>query len=58
MPQTVAAALFLKKSEISFYDLPGYMYRDAAICPSNITYFAQLRCTCNPEEYKGKDQRE
>lgn len=53
MPQTLAAALFLKKSEISFSNVPGYMYRDAAICPSNINHFAELRCTCNPGEYKG-----
>jgi hypothetical protein len=54
MPQTLAAALFLKKSEIYFHLVPGYMYRDASVCPENIAYFAKLRCTCNPEEYKGK----
>jgi hypothetical protein len=53
-PQTFAAALLLKKDEISYNDVVGYEYGFGAVCPSDIQDHVDLKCTCNPPLYKCK----
>lgn len=54
LPQTVAAGLFLKRSEISFTDIPGYEYGAGAVCPENLDQYVKLKCTCNQNDWKSK----
>ena len=54
LPQTVAAGLFLKRSEISFTNIPGYEYGSAAVCPENLNQYAKLKCTCNLNDWRSK----
>lgn len=54
LPQTLAVALFLKSNEIVMDDLDGYEHHMGAICPNDISTFIDLKCTCNPDNYKGK----
>ncbi|KXN83452.1 Glycolipid 2-alpha-mannosyltransferase 2 [Leucoagaricus sp. SymC.cos] len=47
LPCTVwAAALFLDKNQIHFFDEIGYQHDDWSHCPSNPT--PQMECTCDP----------
>ncbi|KAG2210709.1 hypothetical protein INT46_010635 [Mucor plumbeus] len=52
LPQTVAAGLFLKRSEISFTNIPGYEYGSGAVCPENLNQYAKLKCTCNLNDWR------
>ncbi|KAG2201256.1 hypothetical protein INT47_006759, partial [Mucor saturninus] len=47
-PQTMAAALFLTRQQISFDDIAGYHYDEGAVCPMDIDQYVQLKCTCDP----------
>ncbi|KAI9469689.1 MAG: nucleotide-diphospho-sugar transferase [Benjaminiella poitrasii] len=51
-PQTIAAALFLKREEISFDDVEGYSYGAGAICPKSLTRYAELKCSCSQSEFR------
>ncbi|KAI7902491.1 nucleotide-diphospho-sugar transferase [Cokeromyces recurvatus] len=56
-PQTVAAALFLKREEISFGDIEGYSYKMGAVCPTNLNRYTELKCTCTQSDYRGIHNR-
>lgn len=53
MPQSLAAGLLLKRSEITFGDVPGYVYDAGSSCPTNLENYTQLKCTCKHNDYKG-----
>lgn len=53
LPQTMAAALLLKKSEISFGDVDGYNYGIGASCPNDLEQYTNLKCTCKQADYRG-----
>lgn len=52
--QTFAAALFLKKNEISYNDVLGYEYDVGTVCPRNKKLYLELKCTCDPKDYRRK----
>ena len=52
MPQTVAAALFLERSEIDYDHVVGYEYGYISICPSEFKAHAHGRCTCTQSDYR------
>lgn len=54
MPQTVAASLFLKRSEIAYGDVPGYTFAAGSVCPQDINQYAELKCTCVQNEWRSK----
>lgn len=53
-PQTMAAALFLTRKQISFDDITGYHYDEGAVCPIDINQYVDLKCTCDPFSESGK----
>lgn len=55
-PQTMAAAFFLTREQISFNDIAGYSYDDGAICPFDINQYVDLKCTCDPYSEAGKNR--
>ncbi|OAD01869.1 glycosyltransferase family 15 protein, partial [Mucor lusitanicus CBS 277.49] len=46
LPQTIAASLLLKRSEIAYNDIPGYASGAGSVCPQDINEYAELKCTC------------
>lgn len=47
---SIAAALFLDKSELHFFDGFGYYHPDFYSCPVEENIRLQNQCTCNPED--------
>ncbi|KAI8374304.1 nucleotide-diphospho-sugar transferase [Radiomyces spectabilis] len=41
---TMAAAMFLKKAEIQFFNSIGYMYGDVSHCPFSLNTYQQCMC--------------
>ncbi|KAK4520605.1 uncharacterized protein ATC70_006483 [Mucor velutinosus] len=57
LPQTIAAGLLLKRSEIAFDDVPGYTFAAGAVCPRDISEYAKLKCTCTQNDWRTHNMR-
>lgn len=54
LPQTIAASLLLKRSEIAIADVPGYTFAAGSVCPQDINEYAKLKCTCAQNSWRSK----
>ena len=49
---SIAAALFLPKSQLHFFDEIGYYHLPFTHCPANVT--EEMQCTCSQDESFGE----
>ncbi|KAL7314967.1 hypothetical protein PS15m_006480 [Mucor circinelloides] len=57
LPQTIAASLLLKRSEIAIADVPGYTFKVGSVCPQDINEYAKLKCTCAQNDWRTHNMR-